>query len=49
MFCGLCEEPCSTGALELAQDYEIAQFEREGLIFDRKRLESGPEPTVYTR
>lgn len=49
MFCGLCEEACSTDALELTQDYEIAQFEREGLILDRARLERGPEPTVYER
>lgn len=49
MFCGLCEEACSTDALELTQDYEIATFSREGLIFDRKRLESGSEPTVYQR
>ncbi len=49
MFCGLCEEACSTDALELSQDYEIAQFEREGLVLDRKRLESGPETTVYSR
>ena len=49
MFCGLCEEACSTDALELTQDYEIAQFEREGLIFNRARLEAGPEPTVYER
>jgi NADH-quinone oxidoreductase subunit I len=49
MFCGLCEESCSTDALELTRDCEIAQFEREGLIFDRQRLGSGPEPTVYTR
>ncbi len=31
MFCGLCEESCSTDALELTQDYEIAQYGREGL------------------
>ena len=49
MFCGLCEEACSTDALELSQDYEIAQFEREELVLDRKRLESGPETTVYSR
>jgi NADH-quinone oxidoreductase subunit I len=49
MFCGLCEEACSTDALELSQDYEIAQFGREGLVLDRKRLEAGPEPTEYTR
>jgi NADH-quinone oxidoreductase subunit I len=49
MFCGLCEEACSTDALELTQDYEFAQYEREGMVFDRERLERGPEPTVYAR
>ncbi len=49
MFCGLCEESCSTDALELTQDYEIAQYGREGLVFDRERLERGPEGKVYER
>ena len=49
MFCGLCEEACSTDALELSQDYEIALYDRENLILDLKRLEAGPEPTEYTR
>ena len=49
MFCGLCEEACSTDALELSQDYEIAQYSRQGLILDRARLERGPESVVYTR
>ncbi len=49
MFCGLCEEACSTDALELSQDYEIALYSRENLILDRKRLEAGPETTEYTR
>jgi len=49
MFCGLCEEACSTDALELSQDYEIATYSRENLVLDRKRLEAGPEPTEYTR
>jgi len=49
MFCGLCEEACSTDALELSQDYEIATYGRENLILDLKRLEAGPEPTEYTR
>jgi NADH-quinone oxidoreductase subunit I len=49
MFCGLCEESCSTDALELSQDYEIALYDRKNLVLDRKRLESGPEPTEYTR
>ncbi len=49
MFCGLCEESCSTDALELTQDYEIAQFGRDGLVLDRERLERGPEGKVYER
>ena len=49
MFCGLCEESCSTDALELTQDYEIAQYGREGLVLDRERLERGPEGKVYER
>jgi NADH-quinone oxidoreductase subunit I len=49
MFCGLCEESCSTDALELTQDYEVAQYGREGLVLDRERLERGPETKVYER
>ncbi len=49
MFCGLCEESCSTDALELTQDYEIAQYGREGLVLDRERLERGSEGKVYER
>ncbi|MGI9102142.1 MAG: NuoI/complex I 23 kDa subunit family protein [Terriglobales bacterium] len=49
MFCGLCAEACSTDCIELSQDYEMAVYSREGLVFDRARLEHGPEPTVYTR
>jgi NADH-quinone oxidoreductase subunit I len=49
MFCGLCEESCSTDAIELTQDYEVAQYSREGLVLDRERLERGPEGKVYER
>ena len=49
MFCGLCVEACSTDCLELSQDYELAQYSRDGLVFDRERLERGSEPTVYQR
>ena len=37
MFCGLCEEACSTDALELTQDYEMALYSREGMVLDRSR------------
>ncbi len=49
MFCGLCEEACSTDCLELTQDFEMARYSREGMILDRERLERGPEETVYKR
>src|SRR5579884_1586459 len=29
MFCGLCEESCSTDALELTQDFEFALYHRD--------------------
>lgn len=47
MFCGLCEDACPVDALELTQDFEIAQYSREGLIWDRQMLEEGPRPKQY--
>ena len=49
MFCGLCEDACPVDALELTQDFEMASYTREGLIWDRQMLEEGPRPTKYTR
>ena len=49
MFCGLCEDACPTDALELTQDFELANYTREGAIWDRQTLEKGPQPTVYSR
>jgi NADH-quinone oxidoreductase subunit I len=47
MFCGLCEDACPVDALELTQDFEFAQYSRDGLIWDRQMLEEGPRPTHY--
>jgi NADH-quinone oxidoreductase subunit I len=49
MFCGLCEDACPTDALELTQDFELANYSREGMIWDLKTLEKGPEPTMYEK
>lgn len=49
MFCGLCEDACPVDALELTQDFEIAHYNRDGMIWDRKMLEEGPRPVRYTR
>src|SRR6201984_2684209 len=47
MFCGLCEDACPTDALELTQDFELANYSREDMIWDRETLEKGPQPTQY--
>jgi NADH-quinone oxidoreductase subunit I len=49
MFCGLCEDACPTDALELTQDFELANYSREGAIWNREQLEKGPEPAKYHR
>lgn len=49
MFCGLCEDACPVDALELTQDFEMASYTREGLIWDRQMLEEGPRPTHYKK
>src|ERR687887_305099 len=43
MFCGLCEDACPTDALELTQDFELANYTREGAIWNREMLEKGPQ------
>jgi NADH-quinone oxidoreductase subunit I len=49
MFCGLCEDACTSDALELTQDFEIACYSRAGMVWDRRMLEEGPQPTRYSR
>jgi NADH-quinone oxidoreductase subunit I len=49
MFCGLCEDACPTDCLELTQDFELASYNRHGMILDRQALEKGPSPTVYRK
>ena len=49
MFCGLCEDACPVDALELTQDFELASYSREGLIWNRQMLEEGPRPVEYSR
>lgn len=38
IFCGLCEEACPTDALHLTDEFELADFTRESLIFGRSKL-----------
>ncbi len=49
MFCGLCEEACSSDALSLSKGYELALYTRDGLQLDRGQLEGGVEGKVYDK
>lgn len=43
LFCGLCQEICPTYAIELTQDFELAGYSRDTMVWDRERLEKGWE------
>lgn len=38
IYCGLCEEACPTDALHLTQEFEMADFSRDRLVFGRDKL-----------
>lgn len=50
IYCGYCEEACPTGAIILSNEYELASFSREALIFTKDKLteknpgDSGRDP-----
>lgn len=50
IFCGYCEEACPTGAIILGNEYELAGYNRESLIYTKEMLtektpgESGRDP-----
>jgi NADH-quinone oxidoreductase subunit I len=51
IFCGLCIEACPTRALTMTTDYELAEDNRESLIFTREMLlaplKEGMEPPPH--
>jgi NADH-quinone oxidoreductase subunit I len=38
MFCGLCEEACPEEAIVMSRDVELAAYDRESLLFDKKAV-----------
>ena len=38
IFCGLCEEACPTYAIQLTPDFELGEYKRENLIYEKEHL-----------
>lgn len=38
MFCGLCAETCPVDAIRMSKEYELAEFTRKDMIYNRDRL-----------
>jgi NADH-quinone oxidoreductase subunit I len=38
IFCGFCEEACPTRAIQLTPDYEMGEFERKNLVYEKEDL-----------
>ena len=36
IFCGLCEEACPTTAIQLTPDFELGEFKRQDLVYEKK-------------
>ena len=38
IFCGLCEEACPTLAIQLTPDFEMSEYRRENLVYEKEHL-----------
>src|SRR5881227_2656988 len=38
IFCGFCEEACPTYAIQLIPDFEMAEYNRQNLVFEKEDL-----------
>ena len=38
IYCGLCEEACPTYALQLTPDYDMGEYRREGMVYEKEDL-----------
>lgn len=38
IFCGLCEEACPTCAIQLTPDFEMAEYQRKNLVYEKEDL-----------
>lgn len=38
IYCGLCEEACPTYAIQLTPDFEMAEYDRRNLVYEKEHL-----------
>jgi len=38
IFCGMCEEACPTMAIQLTPDFEMADYNRQSLVYEKEHL-----------
>ncbi|WP_110654575.1 NADH-quinone oxidoreductase subunit NuoI [Salinicola halimionae] len=38
IFCGMCEEACPTSAIQLTPDFEMSEFRRQELVYEKEDL-----------
>jgi len=38
IFCGFCEEACPTYAIQLTPDYEMSEYRRRGMVYEKEDL-----------
>jgi NADH-quinone oxidoreductase subunit I len=38
IFCGFCEEACPTSAIQLIPDFEMSEFSRQSLVYEKEHL-----------
>jgi NADH-quinone oxidoreductase subunit I len=38
IFCGFCEEACPTYSIQLTPDYEMGEYHRESLVYEKEHL-----------
>lgn len=38
IFCGLCEEACPTYSIQLIPDFEMAEYDRQNLVYEKEDL-----------
>lgn len=43
IFCGNCRDACPKGALVMTDEFELADYSRNKMVYDKKRLTLSPE------